>query len=245
MISAAIGTLSRDCPVAIMGSTPEFRDLAISMGFNRIVVVDRSDEFSRRMTHLMSFSGRDVEEVKIESWQEHFTGASEDYGAILSDLTLGNIPYVERRGLYDAIRNSLLPGGIFIDKVLTNEASRISMSEIRARFGEMPVNLETVNRFNCLALFCSDLYPAGELDSDKLYDQLSAELGQDPRLLHFNELCQRITPRGMRWHYGRPWSEVAEDYVTGMELICRVPQPETSPYWGHAYQFIHKRRSGN
>ena len=145
----------RDIPVAVMGSTPEFCDLLFSLGFQKIHVVDNSAVFYNRMKILRLHNCTDR---FIESdWFGHFSSVTQTYGAILSDLTLGNIAYDERSDLYRVIAKSLRKDGLFLTKVLTNETGLTAVEELVPKYQTLPFNIQTINDFSCDFYFTSTL----------------------------------------------------------------------------------------
>lgn len=66
----------------------------------------------------------------------------EKFQFVLSDLTMGNIEYGKRNKFYNDISNSLQYGGLFIDKVLTNEKRLISLSEIGGKYRNLLLTLK-------------------------------------------------------------------------------------------------------
>src|ERR1035438_1336314 len=62
-IRSVISLLDHSCPVAILGSTPEFRDLLHECGFGRIFVLDKNRTFFTSMSEARIY---DNEESFIE-----------------------------------------------------------------------------------------------------------------------------------------------------------------------------------
>lgn len=239
-IAEQIEPLPRRGPVAVLGSTPELRDLLARMRFEDVDVVDANDVFHKRMEPLRSW--RDSREFFVHStWQRHFEAIDRRYVLILSDLTLGNVRYDEREALYAGIARSLRDEGLFIDRVLTNEAPKLTLGEVAREFVNMPVNLRTINDFNCKALFCSELSDGGVVDSSAFYAALEEEFAGQPTLMALIAACMHITPPGMTWDYGKPWIDVERQYVRDLSRRYRLPEPESSAYFGHAYQFTYTR----
>lgn len=241
VVTRHLNPLERDVPVCVMGSTPEFRDTAARLGFSDVTVVDSSREFHAYSESLRCFNTEDNETYINADWREYFPGISKQFGAILSDLTMGNIPYADRDHLYRAIERSLSPGGLYIDKVLTRQGPLYTSSELRKIFDASPLNLASVNDFNCRALFCH-AFQGEAIASSSRYDELATDFADHPVILKHIELCEKITPRGMTWYYGRNWSEVSRQYLTSALLVDQVPQPVDTPYYGHAQTFVFQSR---
>jgi hypothetical protein len=231
-------SISRADPVAVMGSTPEFRDHLYRLGFIDVSVIDSNPSFHRSVSGLLTTPCLQNETYLDRQWQEHFTQCEDRYSLVLSDLTLGNVPYVDRRQLYAGIWRSIKVGGYFVDKVLTNEGRLNRDEDIASCYSMMPLNLATLNNFNCEAIFCGDKSVQGLLNAADIYAYLEERHESDPTVLAFVRACPTITPPAMQWYYGLPWTDVQGDYMTQMKLLARVPQPTTSAYHEHAYQFL-------
>ena len=159
----ALRTRDRREPVAVLGSTPEFRDLLHECGFERIFVFDRNLEFYQCMSRLRVH--RQWEQFVFGNWMETLAKFSGRFGTIMSDLTSGNVAYEEREVFYELITNALRPGGLFCDKVLTHPGDLLRVDDLVAKYSLLPLNLLTVNHFSCEMLFCSEL-----LDDDYILD---------------------------------------------------------------------------
>lgn len=225
----------------MLGSTPEYRDLLARRGYREVHVIDNSDAFHDRMTRHMAYAGLASERFYNRSWQSHFASSPTQYDLILGDLTLGNVPYQDRRQMYADLFAAMNRGGFFIDRTLTNEGHRWTADEIASRYRDCPINIRTVNDFNCEAVFCSALAvnASGVLDTGEVYNRLT-EL-ESPEIKKLVSECQIITPAGMRWCYGRPWATVAQDYAKGLTLLSKTPSPPGSPYRDHAFLFTYTK----
>src|ERR1022692_4429338 len=165
----------RDEPVGILGSTPEFRDLLYEAGFTSIYVLERNPTFFEHVTAQRIF--RNQENIVIGDWLDVLPSYPRYFSLILSDLTAGNISYTNRTKFYASIAAALAPGGLFIDKVLTNENGQITMPELEVKYSKLPLNLQTANYFSCEAVFCSELQLQSEvMDTTVIYSQLKQRL---------------------------------------------------------------------
>jgi hypothetical protein len=118
----------------------------------------------------------------------------------------------------------------------------ISMDTIRAKYADMPINLQSINYFSCEAIFCSQLqFEAGLIDTSWIYDQLSSDL-TGPRFQRLLTDCQLVTPRDCIWYYGKEWSELESDYCSFLDLVHRHDLNPAQPYFGRAHQYIFERR---
>src|SRR5437763_12065759 len=111
-----LGGMDKHRPVAVLGSTPEFRDLLAKLHFSQIYVFDKSRTVYDRMNELKVFADR---ELFVEGhWLDTLPTFKNQFAAVLSDLTSGNIPYDQREEFYASISNTLAPDGMFVDKLL-------------------------------------------------------------------------------------------------------------------------------
>jgi SAM-dependent methyltransferase len=242
----AIG-LPKEAPVAILGSTPEFRETLVTMGFQAVYCFDRSPKFYARMTALLGRDwGRDrnAETLIVGNWLTELPKYRGGFSLILSDLTSGNVPYAKRSEFYSSIEDALAPGGFFVDKCLTNEGHWYSDDDIRAGFEGLPVNLLTVNRFSCIALFCSrQIRDLGRVDTDTLYAHLEA-VHETAHMRCMIDHCRTVTPSGMQWYYGREWETLRSSYCPRLRRVERFALPHSSPYYGNAFQSVFVKDGG-
>ncbi len=231
--------LEKDAPVAVLGSTPEFRDLLCDWGFTRVSVIDKDKSFHARMNKLRV--GRNVEAFVHSDWLEGLDNHKNHFSLILSDLTSGNVPYKQRTHFYASIRSSLTHGGWFVDKVLTNEAPLWRLDDLRARYIDRPLNLLSANYFSCEAIFCSELQiQSGVIETSKIYATLR-EFLRGKRFDALLTLAQRITPTGCIWFYGKPWLQLRRTYCHSLTARRSFDMPAGSPYHGRARQFFWQR----
>jgi hypothetical protein len=141
-------------PVAVLGSTMEFRDLLYELGFQNIFVFDRNEWFYENSSIERIYKNKEV--FVHGDWLETLQAHPTKFELIVSDLTSGNIPYEQRKKFYFDIENGLVEGGHFFDKVLTHQ-SFLSVKSLIEKYERMPVNNLSVNYFSCEFLFCSEL----------------------------------------------------------------------------------------
>ena len=133
---------------------PRIRDLLHECGFSRIFVLDKNRTFFTSMSEARVFEN---EESFIEGdWLETLPSFKNFFGLILSDLTSGNLDYECRPHCYHLIEEALAANGIFLDRLL-HPLRHIPLSLIGEQYSSLPLNLCSVNRFSCEALFCSEL----------------------------------------------------------------------------------------
>lgn len=238
-IRSITGGLDRAKPVGVLGSTPEFRDLLHEVGFQRVLVFERNLEHLKRMTRLRYF---DSEETVVEGdWLKTLRAVDGELSLLLSDLTAGNIEYSRRAEFYDAITKALGPGGMFIDKNLTNPEGLLSIAAIRKKYELLPLNLLTANHFSCDAIFCSELQQEVELvDTSTIYRALEAAL-PGRRFARLIEAAHAITPENCVWYYGRSWGTLAQEYCQDLRMLARHDLTANQPYHKRAFQYLWQR----
>lgn len=230
----------RDAPVAVLGSTPEYRDLLHEEGFQSIFIFEKNSTFYAQMSAARIF---DNEETLIEGdWCITLAQHRSRFHLILSDLTSGNLPYNRHPRFYDDIVAALADGGIFFDKVLTHSSEFIPLSDLLATYDRTPLNLASANRFSCEVLFCSSLLDGetGIVDSTRFYRSILAA-SQSPRIRAFVESSKLITPEGCIWYYGRPWHALSQTYCRGLTRIIDELDEPHSPYFGRLRFFASRR----
>ena len=238
-IGAALSSTPRSTPVAVLGSTPEFRDLLAELRFERIFVFERNRSFYKRMSKYRVH--RNSEQFVHGQWIDNLGEHEGLFGCILSDLTAGNVPYDQRTKFYEVIRAALLEGGLFIDKNLTNEAPLLSLDEITAKYAAEPINLRTINNFSCDAIFCSDIQLEHRIvDTTRIYKKLEMHF-ENVRLLRLVKDARLVTPEGGVWYYGRSWHELEGGYCRGLRLVDRLDSHPHLPYFGRAFQFFWRK----
>ena len=223
-----LGELRADDPIAILGSTPELRDLLALLGFRNIHVLERNVEFLAKMDRLRV---RQTPETVLQGdWMQTLPHCSGRFAAVLSDLTSGNIPYEQRNEFYSLVAESLQPGGMFCDKLLSYPIPHERLDELLDKYENAPLNLDTVNRFNCEVFFCSELLTAfGRVDTSLFYDHLRA-MSPGPTIRAILDRLPLVTPSGMTWDYGRPWGLVQEAFDARLHCSDDRLEHGDSPY---------------
>lgn len=225
-----IREIDRSHSVAILGSTPEFRDLLFECGFQDIYVFERHPTFLAAMSALRVY--KNTERIIEGDWITTLPTLKGKFALILSDLTSGNIPYDVRSKFYELIAAALIKGGLFCDKVLTHPGPHISLPSLVQKYAELPLNLLYVNHFSCEALFCSELLDLKKLvDSSMFYSVLNERI-QHERVKAFVEQAKKITPPGCIWWYGRRWEDLRHDYCSNLLLVEAAEDESSSPYHG-------------
>jgi hypothetical protein len=230
MIKARIAAIERSSRVAILGSTPEFRDLLFECGFREIYLLEKNLNFLNEMSRLRVHAN--AERIIEGDWLNTLPMMKGTFAVILSDLTSGNIPYDFRREFYDKVADALTGGGIFLDKILTHQGKHIPLRSLIEKYSQLPLNLLYINHFSCEALFSSELLDSEQLvDSSRFYIALD-EAVQDARVRAFMERAKELTPPGCIWWYGRPWNVLEPDYCVALKRLETRDDEDGSPYLG-------------
>ena len=223
-----LSQLHSDDPIAVLGSTPELRDLLALLGFHNIYVLERNVGFLDRMDRLRV--RRTAQTVLHGDWMQTLPVCSGRFAAVLSDLTSGNIPYEQRGQFYSLITESLRPGGIFCDKLLSHPIPHERLSDLLDKYENAPLNLDTVNRFNCEVFFCSELLSVfGRVDTNHFYAYIR-KMDTGPTVRAILDQLPHITPAGMNWSYGRPWHLEREVFDTRLQCSDDRLEGGDSPY---------------
>lgn len=231
--------IDKNEPIAILGSTPEFRELLFRLGFNHRYIFDKSIDFYKRMGEMIPKSVMIGEYFIDRDWSVALTDYPVRFKAILSDLTMGNIPYVEREQFYSAISGSLKRGGVFIDKVLAFDFPIPTLEQLFAKYEKLPINLRTINDFSSEVLFCSELVKKKNIvDSSEFYDIIRRGAYSE-KIKFFADAAHMITPEEFVWSYGKEWRELEKDYVKyySSQKIY-VEEDINSPYYHRTKQFF-------
>jgi len=239
----AIGkSLDHNAPVAILGSTPEFRDLLFEAGFRSIFVFDKFDNFYDAMSKLRIY---DNEELVVKGdWLESLSGFKNYFSLILSDLTSGNLSYDSRAAFYSFIADALAPNGIFYDKVLTHNEHNIRFQDLVSKYSQLPLNLLFINYYSSEMLFCSDLLDINQTVDTSLFYSIIYERVTNRRVLSFTDQAKlKITPENCIWYYGRKWADLKKEYCPKLELLSEyIEDNNSNPYYGRLRFFTMQKK---
>lgn len=239
-ISLFLSNYDHQSPIAVLGSTVEYRDLLKSLGFVNIFVLDKNRDFYEQTNQWCAYHTTHEEFIEGD-WLNTLCNYSDAFDIILSDLTMGNLEYNNRTNFYALINRALKNNGTFIDKVLTNELPLIPLSHIQEKYTQLPLNIITANYFNCEALFCSELLRYGCVDTTKFYSDLRNKFDGIPLLMKLIELCHLITPEDCVWYYGRDWNTLVNNYLDSFSHSTSYLDSPGSPYYGRLKHFFNKK----
>lgn len=226
--------LDHEIPVAVLGSTVEFRDLLFELGFENIYVFERNKSFYDQMSAERIY--QNAETLILGDWVETLPAQTNKFCLIVSDLTSGNVPYENRKHFYSSIEGALQTNGHFYDKVLTHE-SFLGFEMLLKKYERLPVNNVSVNYFSCELLFCSELLIDHELvETTRLYGIIE-RASQNKRIGRFVELSKIITPENFVWYYGKRWAELVTAYCSGLTKLNELADFTDSPFFERAKIF--------
>lgn len=229
-ITSFASDIDRSAPVAVLGSTPEFRDLLHEIGFSEIHVLERNMRFYEAMGTWRVHQNN--EHVVQGDWRETLGGLRNTYALILSDLTSGNIPYADRALFYGLVTGALRAGGIFCDKVLTHTGPMLTLDSLFEKYSSLPLNLIHINNFSCEALFCSELLDIENVVDSSRFFTILGERAPGERVASFVKNAALITPLGCKWYYGIRWCDLEADYCPALERNSVGDDYPGSPYFG-------------
>ncbi len=237
-----IAMLPANADIAILGSTPELRDLCVEQDRRHVHVIDRSPSFHRSVASILIYENP-IEQVHFGDWFDVLRAMPNSFHAILSDLTLGGIEYKRRAAFFRALHGALRPGGLFLDKVLTHSSALLSLNGLDRKYREAPFNLATVNDFANDYFFLSELAATGVVDIARSHAVLRRRFSGSPRLRRIlNEALTLVTPNGV-WYYGRPWSSVKRTYARNLVQIGRRDEVKPSVFAGRLRMLAYCRET--
>ena len=227
--------IDRNDPVAVLGSTVEYRDLLSRLGFKNVFIIDKNISFHKTIDSIRRIKSKEL--LIKEDWIGHddlVKGIK--FSFILSHLTSGNIKYEDRNIFYRSIYNSLSTNGFLLDYVLTNKNGYIDSVYLFDKYKYCPINILEANAFSCEALFCSEFCEMlGMVDSSRIYDLILEEFGEGFReLVNLTEL---VTPRGGLWYYGKPWAQIRVSQLAYFRVVEECQDEIGSPYYERASSY--------
>lgn len=241
-IKNQMNVIDRSKSVAVLGSTPEFLDLLHEYEFRKIYVLEKNINFYKAMLELRIF--HKSEEVVEGDWLETLPDLKDHFSLILSDLTIGNVPYEKRNKFYRLITGALKECGIFCDKVLTHDGQNLSVDSLIKKYSYLPLNLLYINYFSCEMLFCSELLNIKNVVDTTLFYSILEERITNKRVRAFVHHAKKITPPDCLWYYGRKWDEVKTEYCPDLKLIDAKDDEPSSPYYKRLKFFTFIKKAG-
>lgn len=239
-IQLALLSVNRNSNVAVLGSTAEYRDLLKEQGFLNIYVFDKNEDFYEASKDWCAHD-TSCEKLIEGDWLDTLGDYRNCFSIVLSDLTMGNVNYTLRDEFYGLISQSLRDGGLFVDKVLTNELPFIPLPCICDRYLQLPLNLSTANRFSCEALFCSELLKDELIETTTFYNELRMRFAPYPKLLRLIEMSHLVTPENCVWYYGKRWNIIEIAYAGFFRESSYYNDIPESPYYGRLRHYFHKK----
>ncbi|MDR0697115.1 MAG: hypothetical protein LBF68_06280 [Christensenellaceae bacterium] len=235
-----LSEVDKTSPVAVLGSTLEYRDLLGEMGFIRVFVFEKNRDF---YDYITPFAKSKLRETHVTGdWLNTFQEYRNYFSVVLSDLTSGNIPYDYRDLFYKNIAGAISSNGIFIDRILTKSISFLPLENLVEKYRHLEVNNRNVNSFNCEFLFCSELLNNKQhiVDTSSFYKKLRAL--DISHISEFAEACHEITPPECKWWYSMDWNierQTYERYWKPKEIFDEL---DTSEYFNRAKLLISTKR---
>jgi hypothetical protein len=208
----------------------------VKLGAEEIFCLDRSKEFNELTQAFRTFPR--TETLIVGDWMQTLSDMHGQFDLVLSDFTLGNLPYERQDSFLSLINASLKPSGYFADRLLTFRRPCHSYEALTEMFELAPSNLPTLNAFNAMWLFCGQRVEQSHLvDTSATYDWTSRVFTQ-PHIQWLASNCTKISPRGSVWYYGRPWAEVSGSYAKHFHIHAEYPEATDSPYYGWAFTLV-------
>lgn len=232
--------LPKESKIAILGSTIEFRNLLFENGFFNVFLFEKNKDYYKSLDSFKIFESE--EKIIWGNWLDTINNFKNHFSLILSDLTIGNIPYEMRDEFYKSISGALTNEGLFIDRILSHPIENEKLSELIFKYSKLPINLRTINDFSSEVLFCSELLEIKEVvDSSYFYLYLN-KITNNNTIRKFIELAHLITPEDCIWWYGKNWNEISPVYFKYLNVIEDISEPDNSVYRKRAKLLIAKKK---
>jgi SAM-dependent methyltransferase len=243
--------LSSSAPrrVAILGSTPELRDLCVEVGNTDVDVIEINKIFHEQLDKLRVYP-ESCERTHIGDWLDVLPDLNSAFDVILSDLTLGNIDYSDRSEYFSGIHHALRPGGIFVDKVLTFGRQPLrTLDSLEQKYSAAPFNIATVSDFANDFYFTSEAICGEIIDVATIRAMLKSRYAAtsnhaSQRLLKFVQATGELLPDVGTWAYGRDWDLKDHTAALDLELIAHYWEKPPSVFASRLFMAAF-RRMGN
>jgi len=215
----------------VLGATPELRDLLFELKAD-VSVVDRNPYMIEEMTRIRIYKNHEA--VYIDDWFKYLPKNKYSFNLIVSDLTQSNIPYDMHDEFYQLVSNSLIPGGIFIDRMYTyrDNSKLYSATEEFVRFSKNPaINLLSLNELFINCFVASDLVAKlGRIDTHQIF--MAMRNMDNPILNKYAEQVEEfLAPDGAVWYCGKDWRKVSNIYFNHFKPIVEI-QSKVPAYKG-------------
>jgi len=109
-----LGGLRGDA-LLLLGSTPELRDLAVSLGIARVTMVDVDPAVARAMDRFVTARDRSHERLVVADWSRMEVPPG-SFGAVAGDLVWHWVGASRRPLVRERIHRALRPGGLFVSR---------------------------------------------------------------------------------------------------------------------------------
>jgi hypothetical protein len=197
LLRTCLLNLSKDIAL-VMGATPEYRNLLKLFGFKSIVVIEKNIPFLNSLSHISIDS--EVETIVEGDWLDVLPDFKGKCSIVISDTTLGNVPFENQDSLQALMCEALKPEGILFDRILHYREGLCNWDSINETFRFLPLNLETANLFHIMAIFRSPVIAEiGKVNARSAYD---SAVKQNPQLRYITELTKLwVTPEVCEWYY--------------------------------------------
>ncbi len=239
-------SIDRDRPVAVLGSTIEYRILLGRLGFKSVYVIDKSADFKGRSDQFLPKEFLHREQFVHANWIDALDRQRSQFACILSDLTIGNLEFQVQPDYLEIISTALSPGGLFVDKWLHMGGKRYTIDSIDRRYAISSVDVASANDFNCRAVFTSELVDnLGRVDARAIYAALSDCLKSHGARMIMTLCAEIVTPPAGIWYYGPASRTTAIAYAKLFRSEAKAVEPKGSPYYSNASMVVSKpaRRS--
>ena len=243
IVQKELERLPTNARIAVLGSTPEFRDSILSAGRFDSLVFDKSAAFYQLMSEHMLYPKETPENLVYGDWLQTLKDFENYFDLVLSDLTWGNIPFNQQEQFGSIVAESLRSGGRLIDRVLVHRRF-LKLADLNDSFACQPLNLITLNNFISQWLFCSELISEyGLVDVSAFLDRVLASRFH-PSIHTLARKVEVVTPRGNVWFYSPDLNNFDNFYYPNLKTIDCFGEPLQSAFAGFVFTYI-LERSGN
>lgn len=232
----------RKATAAVLGSTPELRDVLFQLGYAQIFIFDFNPRFYEMMNSLR-LTAIERETFVEGDWRRTLKPFKSSFDVILSDFTSGNLPYEDRQAFYHDVNSALKGSGQFVDRILINNFRLLSLNKLDKKYRGRPNNLQTYNDFSSEYIFCSELLRGRDtVESTLFYEILYRRFTNDSYLKGLCDGSHLITPPGAKWYYGRPWASFQQAYFSSFASTACVDDEKGTVFSSKSLIFRSRKR---